>query len=65
MRGRPRNKRDYTLATAQAELAEGVHFGVVAARMGITEADLAVRLDLLDNPSRFDGALSRWIEGPQ
>jgi hypothetical protein len=46
MRGRTPNRCDYTMDRARRELANGVHFGVVAARLGASEADLAVALDL-------------------
>lgn len=46
MRGRTPILRDYTLDAARRDLANGVHFGVVAVRLGASEADLALALDL-------------------
>lgn len=50
MRPDTRNKRSYgrgyDLAAAKNDLAMGVHFSVVALRLGLSEEDLAVRLDL-------------------
>lgn len=46
MRGRTPILRDYTLADARRDLGNGVHFGVVALRLGATEEDLALALDL-------------------
>ena len=46
MRGRTPIQRDYTLERARQDLANGVHFGVVAVRLGSTEEDLALALDL-------------------
>lgn len=50
MRPDARNKRDYGrgygLDTARRDLAMGVHFGVVAVRLGASEEDLALALDL-------------------
>ena len=50
MRPDTRNKRDYgrgyDLDTARRELAMGVHFSVVACRLGLSDEDLALRLDV-------------------
>ena len=46
MRGRTPIQRDYTLDRARQDLANGVHFGVVAVRLGASEEDLALALDL-------------------
>lgn len=46
MRGRTPNRIDYTLERARQDLANGVHFGVVAVRLGASEEDLALALDL-------------------
>ena len=46
MRGRTPIQRDYTLDNARRDLANGVHFGVVAVRLGASEEDLALALDL-------------------
>lgn len=46
MRGRSTILRDYGTEAARRDLANGVHVAVVACRMGVTEADLAVALDL-------------------
>ena len=46
MRGRTPNRTDYTLDRARRDLANGVHFGVVAVRLGASEDDLALALDL-------------------
>lgn len=46
MRGRSPNKIDYTIDHAREDLANGVHFGVVSCRFGVSEADLAWELGL-------------------
>ena len=46
MAGRTPIQRDYSLDNARRDLANGVHFGVVAVRLGSTEEDLALALDL-------------------
>jgi hypothetical protein len=46
MRGRTPIQRDYTLQNARRDLANGVHFGVVSCRLGVSEEDLALALDL-------------------
>ena len=50
MRPDARNKRDYgrgyDLDTARRDLAMGVHWSVVACRLGVSDEDLAVPLDL-------------------
>ena len=50
MRPDTRNKRSYgrsySMEAAREDLANGVHFSVVACRLGLSDEDLAVRLDL-------------------
>ena len=46
MRGRTPILREYTLKNARHDLANGVHFGVVSLRLGVSEEDLALVLDL-------------------
>ena len=50
MRPDTRNKRSYgrgyDLDAARRDLALGVHFSVVACRLGVSDEDLAARLDL-------------------
>lgn len=59
MRPDTRNKRDYgrsyDMATARRELAMGVHFSVVAVRLGLSDEDLALRLDVDDQAARSNG----------
>ena len=49
MRADTRNKRDYgrayDMAAAKRDLAMGVHFSVVACRLGLSDEDLARRLE--------------------
>ena len=56
MRPDARNKRDYgrgyDLDTAKRDLANGVHFSVVACRLGVSDEDFAVRLDLEEKGRR-------------
>ena len=50
MRPDARNKRDYgrsyDMDAARRDLAMGVHFSVVACRLGVSDEDLALRLDV-------------------
>lgn len=52
MRGR-KLVRDYDLEAARKDLDCAVHFGVVAARMGVTEDELATYFDA--------GEVADWI----
>ena len=56
MRPDARNKRDYgrsyDMDAARRDLANGVHFSVVACRLGVSDEDLAVRLDLEEKGRR-------------
>ena len=56
MRPDARNKRDYgrsyDMDAARRDLANGVHFSVVAVRLGVSDEDLAVRLDLEEKGRR-------------
>lgn len=49
MRPDTRNKRSYgrsySMEAAREDLANGVHFSVVAVRLGVSEEDLAFSLD--------------------
>lgn len=53
--------RDYGWARAQADLADGIHPGVVAARLGDTEANVRAVAEELGWPVSWSGQTAQQI----